>query len=81
MNSNESQIPKPLHLFITGGVGVGKSHLIHTLKMFLEKKFTDYAGSAEKLKVFLLALTGVSAVNINGATIHCSFKYFNELSI
>ena len=74
MNSKESQNPKPLHLFITGGAGVGKSHLIHTLKMFLEKYFTDYVGSAEKLKVLLLAPTGVSAININGTTIHSALN-------
>ena len=37
INSNEFRNPKPLHLFITGGAGVGKYHLIHALKMFLEK--------------------------------------------
>ena len=42
MNANESQNPNPQHLFVTGGVGIGKSHLIHTRKMFLESNFTDY---------------------------------------
>ena len=48
MNSNKSQNPNPQHLFVTGGVGIGKSHLIHTHEMFLEKNFTDYIGLAEK---------------------------------
>ena len=70
MDHNESRNPKPLHLFITGGAGVGRSPLIHRLKIFLEKNFTDYVGSDEKLKVLLLAPAGVSAININGTTIH-----------
>ena len=53
MNSNESENPKTLHLFITGGARVGKSHLIQTRKMVLEKKITDYVGPAKKLKVIL----------------------------
>ena len=60
MNSNEPQNPRPLHLFITGGAGIGKSHLIHTLKMFLEKIFTHYVGPAEKLTFLLLSPTRVS---------------------
>ena len=47
--------PKPLHFFISGGAYVGKSHLIYTLKMFLEKNFTGHIGSTKKLKVLLLA--------------------------
>ena len=41
INSNESQNPKPLHLFITSGTGVGKYDLIHTLKIFPEKNFAQ----------------------------------------
>ena len=70
----ESQKPKPLHLFITGRAGVGKSHLIHTLKMLLEKNFTDHVGSAKKLKLLLSAPTGVSAINMNGTTIHSALN-------
>ena len=74
MDYNESRNPKPLHLFITGGAGVGRSPLIHRLKMFLEKNFTDYVGSDEKLKALLLAPTGVSAIDINGTTIHSALN-------
>ena len=80
MNSNESQNPKSLHLFITGGASIGIPHLIHTLKMFLEKTFTNYVASAGKFKVLSLAPTLVSAINLNGKT-KSSIKYSNKLSI
>lgn len=49
------------NLFITGGGGVGKSYLIHTIKRELE---------SFGLKVALTSSTGISAVNIGGSTIH-----------
>ena len=39
--------PQPLRLFITGGAGVGKSHLISTIRPVLEKTFTNYVGTAD----------------------------------
>ena len=55
MNSNECRNPKPLHFFVTGGAYAGKSHLVHTLKLFLEKNFRGYVRSTKKHKVLLLA--------------------------
>jgi ATP-dependent exoDNAse (exonuclease V) alpha subunit len=58
------------NLFLTGGAGVGKS--------FLTKQIaTEYIKS--KKSVVLLGSTGISAVNINGQTIH-SFFIFNIAS-
>ena len=37
---------------------------------FLTKTFNSYTGSPEKVKVLLLAPTGVSAINISGTTIN-----------
>lgn len=47
-----------LNLFITGVAGSGKSYLLRQLK----ETFTD--------KLHLTATTGISAININGVTIH-----------
>ena len=60
----------PLHLFITGDGGCGKSHLAKTVFQSLSKVLSYHAGDPEKVKVLMLASTGVAAVNVAGATIH-----------
>lgn len=60
----------PLHLFITGGAGTCKSHLIKTITASVSKTLCYGSSCIEKPNVLLLAPTGVAAVNINGTTIH-----------
>ena len=63
----------PLHIFLTGGAGTGKSHLIKTIYHALTKVFSYRAMTLDKPKVLLVAPTGVAAVvNNNGITIHTS---------
>lgn len=59
-----------LYLFITGGAGTGKSHLIKTITASVSKTLCYGSSCIEKPNVLLLAPTGVAAVNINGTTIH-----------
>ena len=61
---------KPFHIFLTGGGGVGKSHLIKTIYMSINKVLMYKGGNPEKPRILLLAPTGVAAVNIDGTTIH-----------
>ena len=61
---------QPLYIFITGGAGTGKSHLIRTIYHSLTKLLSYRAMSLDKPKVLLVAPTGVAAVNIDGTTIH-----------
>ena len=67
----ESNI-EPLQLFITGGAGTGKSHLIKTIDASLNKTLNYKSQSLDKIKVLKLAPTGVAASNIGGNTIHSS---------
>ena len=69
----------PLRLFITGLAGVGKSHLMTTICIFIYIfiylflticTFKLYSGSPDKPKVRVLAPTGVATININGTTIN-----------
>ena len=61
---------KSCHIFITGGAGVGKSHLIKTIFLSLNKVLGYKGGHAHKPRILLLAPTGVAAININGIAIH-----------
>ena len=60
----------PLHIFITGGAGTGKSHLIKTIYYSLSKVLSYRCSNADSEKILLVAPTGVAAVNIEGTTIH-----------
>lgn len=51
------------NLFITGGAGTGKSFLINSLKEY-------YNGIKENDSFIITSTTGLSALNINGQTIH-----------
>ena len=70
MNSVFENVVEPLHLVITGGAGVGKSHLVKILTSFLTKTFNLYSGKPDKKKILLLASTDVAALNVDGTTIH-----------
>ena len=61
----------PFHIFLTGGAGTGKSHVINCIKYYAEKVFSRITESAEDVTVLLLAHTGTAAFNISGETI-CS---------
>ena len=60
---------KSFHIFITGRAGVGKSHLIKTNFLSLNKVL-GYKGALDKPRILLFAPIGVAAININGTTIH-----------
>ena len=57
--------PENLRLFITGGAGTGKSHVISVIKEHLERA---HLGAVKAC--ILMAPTGVAAFNIGGLTIH-----------
>ena len=61
-------LPEPLHIFITGGAGTGKSHLISVIKEHIERSHTGSQNAC-----MLVAPTGVTAFNIGGLTIHYAF--------
>ena len=61
----------PIHLFLTGGAGTGKTHTLLLLvqalqRIYLHKKQYD----SEKPLILLMAYTGKAAYNIGGITIH-----------
>ena len=61
---------KLIYLFLTGGGGSGKSHLVKTIYHTLVKTFRCIVSNPELPTVLLMAPTGVSAINIEGTTIN-----------
>ena len=69
---------EPLRLFITGGAGTGKSHLLKCLhyeatKIFSRKKHLEPDENIDEVHTLITAFTGAAAVNVSGITIHSAF--------
>ena len=62
---------EPFYCFLSGGAGVGKSHLTKALYQAVLKYYNTRAGvNFSEIKVLMLAPTGKAAYNIKGNTIH-----------
>ena len=64
----------PLHIFVTGGAGTGKSHLIKAVHYEASRILSRSLTSPENVSVLLSAFTGTAAFNIGGNTIHHLFS-------
>ena len=61
---------EPIHIFLSGRGGTGKSHLVKMIYNAISKTLLYYCKDPEKPRVLLLGSTGISAVNMGGTTIH-----------
>jgi hypothetical protein len=68
----------PIHVFVTGGGGAGKSHLIKAIYHTVTKTFRHAPMNPELPSVLLMAPTGVAAININGTTVHTALAIPRE---
>ncbi|XP_077967734.1 uncharacterized protein LOC144421969 [Styela clava] len=66
--------PDPFHLFISGGAGTGKSHLVKAIYYETSKVLANRAEDISQIRVLLTASTGVAAYNIKATTIHSTFS-------
>ncbi|XP_062614683.1 uncharacterized protein LOC134276442 [Saccostrea cucullata] len=73
--------PEPFHVFITGGAGTGKSHVIKTIEYEACRVFSRMQKNPESIPILLTALTGTAAFNIGGSTIHHAFALTKYLPI
>ena len=65
---------KPFYAFLSGGGGVGKSHLIKSIYQAALKYYNSRAGEDfRRIQILLLAPTGKAAYLIKGNTIHSAF--------
>ncbi len=65
--------PDPFYHFVSGGGGVGKSHLIHTMYEGAIRVLRKPGHNVDCPTVLLCASTGKAASNINGTTLHSAF--------
>ena len=62
---------EPLHVFLTGGAGVGKSLLVRSLYQALHRLLCSAEGqNPEDCRILVCAPTGKAAYNVEGSTIH-----------
>ncbi|XP_062569279.1 uncharacterized protein LOC134231343 [Saccostrea cucullata] len=71
----------PLHIFITGGAGTGKSHLIKAIHFEASRILGKKITSPDSVSVLLAAFTGTAAFNIGGNTIHHLFSLPKYMSL
>ena len=74
VNCLSKQNVEPIYIFITGGAGAGKSHLITAIYHTAMNTFNYTAINPSLPKVLLIAPTGVAAVNISGTTINAALS-------
>ncbi|XP_062572298.1 uncharacterized protein LOC134234263 [Saccostrea cucullata] len=72
---------EPLHLFITGGAGTGKSHLIKAIHYEASRLLSRIMTEPDSVSVLLAAFTGTAAFNIGGNTLHHLFSLTKYLPL
>ena len=65
---------QPLRIFLTGGAGTGKSHVIKCIRHHAEKAFAKLRETSDETTVLVVAHTGTAAFNISGETICSAFR-------
>ena len=75
------QATEPLHIFVTGGAGTGKSHLIKAVHYEASRILSKNATSPDSVSVLLAAFTGTAAFNIGGNTLHHLFSLPKFMSL
>ena len=70
LNPNTSEKIKPLHVFLTGNAGCGKSFLMKVIYQSLTKTLSYGDVVIEKPKVLVMAPTGDAAIQVDGTTVH-----------
>ncbi|XP_065926103.1 ATP-dependent DNA helicase PIF1-like [Magallana gigas] len=74
LEKSSGQNPDPFHVFITGGAGTGKSHVIKAIHYEASRLLAKNMSTPDSLAVLLTAFTGTAAFNIGGNTIHHLFS-------
>ncbi|XP_029910642.1 uncharacterized protein LOC115361416 [Myripristis murdjan] len=73
--------PEPLRVFVTGGAGTGKSHLIRAIQYEAARLLSTLCDQPDDICVLLTAPTGIAAYNLNAATIHHTLSIGKQASL
>ncbi|XP_029931521.1 uncharacterized protein LOC115376171 [Myripristis murdjan] len=73
--------PEPLRVFVTGGAGTGKSHLIKAIEYEAGRLLSTLCDQPDDICVLLTAPTGIAAYNLNAATIHHTLSIGKQASL
>lgn len=68
------KVINPQYIFITGGAGTGKCHVISAIFNMANRELREEGAEPDKPKIILTAPTGTAAFNINGCTIHSALQ-------
>ncbi|VDI31282.1 Hypothetical predicted protein [Mytilus galloprovincialis] len=73
--------PEPFHLFLTGGAGTGKTHLVRCIYHEANIILSKTACTPDATSVILTAPTGMAAFKIEGSTIHSAFALKKAINL
>ncbi|XP_006820870.1 uncharacterized protein LOC100373785 [Saccoglossus kowalevskii] len=74
LNTVNGESIDPFYMFLTGGAGTGKSHLVKAIYYEASRILARALPNPDDISVLLTAPTGVAAFNINAGTIHSTFS-------
>ena len=74
-NSGRRSTVKPPLLIVHGGAGTGKSMLINNLSLWVQKLLTVSGDDPNSPYLVRCAPTGMAASNIEGQTLHTTFRF------
>ena len=66
----DGQDVEPVHIFLSGSRGTGKSHFVKVIYNAISKTLLYHCKDPEKPRVLFVGPTGISEVHIVGTTIH-----------
>ncbi|TKS65242.1 ATP-dependent DNA helicase PIF1 [Collichthys lucidus] len=77
----QGQKPDPFHIFVTGGAGTGKSHLIKAIQYEATRVLAPVCHQPDDICVLLTAPTGIAAYSLNATTIHSTFSIGKDVRL
>ncbi|XP_052263343.1 uncharacterized protein LOC127866661 isoform X2 [Dreissena polymorpha] len=72
--THATEVIDPQYIFVTGGAGTGKSHLITAIYNMVNRQVRQPGEDPGQTKILLMAPTGTAAFNINGSTVHSALQ-------